>query len=98
VLLIVRQALHHPFTAPHPDDIGDLRAARALAYDLVYNGVEVCFLSLHVDTSEGLLVVRENEDVTPLDLRMNCILYIIYLADSCIFLVDTLVSRLEVEA
>ena len=41
VPIIVRQALHHPFTAPHPDDMGDLRTARALAYDLVYNGVEV---------------------------------------------------------
>lgn len=46
VLIIVRQALHHPFTAPHPDDMGDLRTARALAYDLVYNGVEVCFTLL----------------------------------------------------
>jgi aspartyl-tRNA synthetase len=42
----VRQALHHPFTAPHPDDMGDLRSARALAYDLVYNGVEVRFISM----------------------------------------------------
>lgn len=40
------QALHHPFTAPHPDDVGDLKTARALAYDLVYNGVEVCFTIL----------------------------------------------------
>jgi hypothetical protein len=46
VLIIVRQALHHPFTAPHPDDMGDLRTARALAYDLVYNGVEVGFTYL----------------------------------------------------
>lgn len=37
------EALHHPFTAPNQDDLaaGDLRSARALAYDLVYNGVEV---------------------------------------------------------
>ncbi len=37
------EALHHPFTAPNQDDLaaGDLRTARALAYDLVYNGVEV---------------------------------------------------------
>jgi aspartyl-tRNA synthetase len=41
------EALHHPFTAPHPEDMGDLKTARALAYDLVYNGVEVCF-SLHL--------------------------------------------------
>ena len=37
------EALHHPFTAPNQDDLesSDLRSARALAYDLVYNGVEV---------------------------------------------------------
>ncbi|PNH04193.1 Aspartate--tRNA ligase [Tetrabaena socialis] len=37
------QAIHHPFTAPRPDDwaTGDFTNARALAYDLVYNGVEV---------------------------------------------------------
>lgn len=35
------QALHHPFTAPNPEDMNDLATARALAYDMVYNGVEV---------------------------------------------------------
>lgn len=35
------EALHHPFTAPHPEDMADLRTARALAYDMVYNGVEM---------------------------------------------------------
>jgi aspartyl-tRNA synthetase len=39
------EPLHHPFTAPHPDDRALLdsrpEAARALAYDLVYNGVEL---------------------------------------------------------
>jgi aspartyl-tRNA synthetase len=35
------EALHHPFTAPHPDDLDDLKTARAQAYDLVYNGFEV---------------------------------------------------------
>lgn len=34
-------ALHHPFTAPNPEDMGDLPRARALAYDMVYNGVEI---------------------------------------------------------
>ncbi len=34
------EALHHPFTAPNPEDIADLKTARALAYDLVYNGLE----------------------------------------------------------
>ncbi len=38
-------AVHHPFTAPHPDDVGLLSTepwrARALAYDLVLNGTEL---------------------------------------------------------
>ena len=38
-------SVHHPFTAPHPDDIGKLDTApesvRALAYDLVFNGLEL---------------------------------------------------------
>lgn len=33
--------MHHPFTAPNPEDMDDLSSARALAYDMVYNGVEV---------------------------------------------------------
>ena len=46
--VIILQALHHPFTAPKPEDMDDLSSARALAYDMVYNGVEVsyiCFLA-----------------------------------------------------
>lgn len=35
------EALHHPFTAPFPEDIEDLKTARAQAYDLVFNGFEV---------------------------------------------------------
>lgn len=35
------EALHHPFTAPHPDDAADLKTARAQAYDLVFNGFEI---------------------------------------------------------
>jgi aspartyl-tRNA synthetase len=38
-------AVHHPFTAPHPDDAALLSSepwrARALAYDLVLNGTEL---------------------------------------------------------
>ena len=38
-------AVHHPFTAPHPDDVAlldsDPSRARALAYDLVLNGTEL---------------------------------------------------------
>ena len=39
------EAVHHPFTAPHPDDMAILadtpELTRSLAYDLVYNGTEV---------------------------------------------------------
>ena len=38
------EALHHPFTAPRTDDVadgGDIRAAKAQAYDLVLNGTEI---------------------------------------------------------
>lgn len=42
------EALHHPFTAPHPDDLADLKTARAQAYDLVYNGFEVGGGSLRI--------------------------------------------------
>jgi aspartyl-tRNA synthetase len=35
------EALHHPFTAPHPDDIKDLTTARAQAYDIIFNGTEI---------------------------------------------------------
>ncbi|HEY2025658.1 MAG TPA: aspartate--tRNA ligase [Gemmatimonadaceae bacterium] len=38
-------AVHHPFTAPHPEDVALLQtepwSARALAYDLVLNGTEL---------------------------------------------------------
>ncbi|MGK7875306.1 MAG: aspartate--tRNA ligase [Xenococcaceae cyanobacterium] len=42
------EALHHPFTAPHPDDLDDLKTARAQAHDLVYNGVEIGGGSLRI--------------------------------------------------
>ncbi len=42
------EALHHPFTAPHPEDINDLKTARAQAYDLVFNGFEVGGGSLRI--------------------------------------------------
>ncbi|XWS55263.1 hypothetical protein CRYUN_Cryun10bG0160300 [Craigia yunnanensis] len=42
------EALHHPFTAPNPEDMGDLSSARALAYDMVYNGVEIGGGSLRI--------------------------------------------------
>ncbi|KAI4295809.1 hypothetical protein L6164_035813 [Bauhinia variegata] len=42
------EALHHPFTAPKPEDMNDLASARALAYDMVYNGVEIGGGSLRI--------------------------------------------------
>jgi aspartyl-tRNA synthetase len=42
------EALHHPFTAPHPEDVSDLKTARAQAYDLVFNGYEVGGGSLRI--------------------------------------------------
>lgn len=42
------EALHHPFTAPYPEDIEDLTTARAQAYDLVYNGIEIGGGSLRI--------------------------------------------------
>ncbi|AXY67398.1 aspartate--tRNA ligase [Thermosynechococcus sichuanensis E542] len=42
------EALHHPFTAPHPADLDDLKTARAQAYDLIFNGYEVGGGSLRI--------------------------------------------------
>ena len=42
------EALHHPFTAPFAEDCGDLKTARAQAYDLVYNGLEIGGGSLRI--------------------------------------------------
>ncbi|KAL3651676.1 hypothetical protein CASFOL_004678 [Castilleja foliolosa] len=52
------EALHHPFTAPNPEDMKDLASARALAYDMVYNGVEIGGGSLRIfkrDVQEKVL-------------------------------------------
>ena len=46
------ESLHHPFTAPHPDDINDLKTARAKAYDLVFNGLEAGGGSLRIYQAE----------------------------------------------
>ena len=42
------EALHHPFTAPRPDELEQLSTARAQAYDLVFNGYEVGGGSLRI--------------------------------------------------
>ena len=59
------EALHHPFTAPHPDDVHDLKTARAQAYDLVYNGYEVGGGSLRIYQQEIQQQVFEAIGLSP---------------------------------
>ncbi|KAM7275783.1 hypothetical protein ACFE04_017649 [Oxalis oulophora] len=59
------EALHHPFTAPNPDDMEDLSSARALAYDMVYNGVEIGGGSLRIFKREVQQKVLEIIGITP---------------------------------
>ncbi|KAJ8769036.1 hypothetical protein K2173_024032 [Erythroxylum novogranatense] len=59
------EALHHPFTAPNPEDIEDLRTARALAYDMVYNGVEIGGGSLRIYKREVQQKVLEIVGISP---------------------------------
>ncbi len=46
------EALHHPFTSPKPEDRHDVRTARAQAYDMVYNGLEIGGGSLRIYETE----------------------------------------------
>ncbi|MBD1809444.1 aspartate--tRNA ligase [Microcoleus sp. FACHB-SPT15] len=59
------EALHHPFTAPHPDDLNDLKTARAQAYDLVFNGLEVGGGSLRIFKPELQQQVFETIGLSP---------------------------------
>ncbi|WP_390883456.1 aspartate--tRNA ligase [Kovacikia minuta] len=42
------EALHHPFTAPFPEDLANLKTARAQTFDLVLNGNELVSGSLRI--------------------------------------------------
>ena len=46
------EALHHQFTAPYPEDRSDLTTARAQAYDMIYNGIEIGGGSLRIYQKE----------------------------------------------
>ncbi|MDQ1272343.1 MAG: aspartyl-tRNA synthetase [Planctomycetota bacterium] len=50
------EALHHPFTSPHPDDLPTMEQkpleVKARAYDLVLNGVELGGGSIRIHTPE----------------------------------------------
>lgn len=59
------EALHHPFTAPNPEDMNDLCSARALAYDMVYNGVEIGGGSLRIYRRELQEKVLELVGISP---------------------------------
>ncbi|KAL8540479.1 hypothetical protein ACS0TY_001930 [Phlomoides rotata] len=59
------EALHHPFTAPNPEDMMDLPSARALAYDMVYNGVEIGGGSLRIYKRDVQQKVLEIVGISP---------------------------------
>ncbi|KAF3887307.1 MULTISPECIES: aspartate--tRNA ligase [Nostocales] len=59
------EALHHPFTAPNPNDLSDLKTARAQAYDLVLNGFEVGGGSLRIYQREVQEQVFEAIGLSP---------------------------------
>ena len=56
-------AVHHPFTAPYPDDIAHMESqplkTRALAYDMVLNGEEMGGGSIRIHSRELQLKVLE---------------------------------------
>lgn len=42
------EAMHHPFTRPHPDDLPVSKTSRAIAYDMICNGTEIGGGSLRI--------------------------------------------------
>ena len=64
-------AVHHPFTAPHPDDVilldSDPRKVRALAYDVVMNGTELGGGSIRIHDSAMQRRILGKLGITPDD-------------------------------
>ena len=63
------EALHHPFCAPHPADVDNLPQARAQAYDLVLNGLEVAGGSLRIHSATLQQQVLEAMGFSPEEAR-----------------------------
>jgi aspartyl-tRNA synthetase len=65
--------MHHPFTAPHPDDVGllatDPEQARAQHYDPVYNGNELGSGSIRITDPAVQSAVFARLGLTPEELQ-----------------------------
>jgi aspartyl-tRNA synthetase len=63
---------HHPFTAPHPDDVARLDrdpfACRALHYDAVYNGNELGSGSIRITDPAVQRTIFAHLGLTPADI------------------------------
>ena len=63
--------LHHPFTAPHPDDVhkiaDDTGGVRSLAYDVVLNGLEIGGGSIRIHDQAVQAAVFQAIGITPDD-------------------------------
>ena len=78
-------ALHHPFTAPHPDDIelidSEPANVRSLGYDLVLNGYEIAGGSIRIHKRDlqqkafSLLGVSDEEAEEKFGFLMNAFRY-----------------------
>jgi len=64
---------HHPFTAPHPDDVGKLDsdpfACRALHYDAVYNGNELGSGSIRITDPAVQRTVFKHLGLSPAEIE-----------------------------
>ncbi|MBV8773439.1 MAG: aspartate--tRNA ligase [Deltaproteobacteria bacterium] len=78
-------AVHHPFTAPHPDDLELLDrnplTVRALAYDMVLNGQEMGGGSIRIHDPEfqlkifGLLGIQRDEALSKFGFLIDALRY-----------------------